>query len=133
MHFTKLRFKKACISKYLSLKPERLGFEMSLPMLKSLSTAALMGKEVLYYTNSFFSTALAKELSSILFAGTADRSLSIRIAAASFFGSDWLNKEPNNSSVLTDLTSLSLSPLRLLAPVKHSTIAPVEHVPQSGA
>ena len=59
MHFTKLRFKKASISKCLSLKPERLGFEMSLPVLKSLSTAAIVGKEVLYYTNSFFSTALA--------------------------------------------------------------------------
>ena len=52
--------------------PERLGFKMSLHVLKSLSAAALEGKEVFYWTNSFFSAASAKELSSICFAGTND-------------------------------------------------------------
>ena len=60
-----------------------------------------------------FSAAPTKELSSIFFAGTADRNPSIRFAAASFFGSDWLNKQPKNSSLLTDSTSLSLSLLSL--------------------
>ena len=89
-------------------------------LLKSLSTAALEGKEVLYWTNSFFSAASAKKLSSIFFAGTADRNPFIRFAAASFFGSDWLNKQPKNLSLLTDSTSLSLSPLSLLAPLVHN-------------
>ena len=66
-----------------------------------LSTAAFEGKEVLYWTNSFFSAASAKELSSIFFAGIANRNPSIRFAAASFLGSDWLNKQPKNLSLLT--------------------------------
>ena len=53
--------------------------------MKSLSTAALEGKKVLYWTSSFFSAASVKELSSIFFAGTADRNPSIRFAAASFY------------------------------------------------
>ena len=61
---------------------------MSLPMLEGLSTAALESKEVLYWTNSFFSAASANKLSSIVFPGTADKNPSIRFAAASFLGSD---------------------------------------------
>ena len=150
-------FKKASISKCSSLRPERLGFKISLPMLKSrgrvleargnilkslaldflvsltsslgsstrpllksLSTAALFGKEVLYWTNSFFSAASAKESSSFFFAGTTDRNPSIRFAAASFFGSDWLNKQPKNSSLSTDSISLLLSPLSRLDPLVHN-------------
>ena len=64
------------------------------------------GQKVLYWTNSFFSAASAKELSSTFFAGTADRNLSIRFAAASFFGLHWLNKQPKNSSLLTDSSLL---------------------------
>ena len=63
-------------SKHLKIfiaEPERLGLKMSLPMLRSLSTAVLEGKEVLYWTNGFFCAASAKESSSIVFAGTADR------------------------------------------------------------
>ena len=48
-------------------------------MLKSLSTEALEGKEVLYWTNNFFSAASAKELSAIFFADTDDRNPSIFI------------------------------------------------------
>ena len=61
------------------------------------------------------------ELSSIFFAGTVDRNPFIRFAAASFFGSDWLNKQQKNSSLLLDSTSLSLSPLSLLALLVHSS------------
>ena len=96
-------------------------FKFAVPsMLKSLSTAALESKEVLFWTNSFFSAASAKELSSIFFAGTAYRNPSIRFAAASCFGSDWLNKQPKKLSLLTDSTSLSLSPLSLFAPLVHN-------------
>ena len=38
-----------------------------------------------------------------------------------FFRSDWLNKQPKNSSLLTDSTSLSLSPLSLLALWVHNS------------
>ena len=62
----------------------------------------LEGKAVLNWTNSFFSAASAKELSSIFFAGTDDKNPSIRFAVAAFFGSDWLNKQPKNLSLLTD-------------------------------
>ena len=62
MHFNYLPFKKASMSKCSSLRPEPLGFKMPLPLLKSLSTAALEGKEDLYRTNSFLSAASAKEL-----------------------------------------------------------------------
>ena len=68
---------------------------------------------MLYWTNNFFSAASAKKLLSIFFAGTADRNPFIRFAAASFFGSDWLNKQQKNSSLLTHSTSLSLSLLSL--------------------
>ena len=81
--------------------------------------SSAQGKEVLYWTNSFFSAAPAKELSSIFFADTADRNPSNRFAASSFFGSDWLNKQPKNSSFLTNSSSLSLSPLSLLAALVH--------------
>ena len=91
------------------------------PLLKNLSTAALEVKEVLYWTNSFFSAASAKELSSTFFADTADRNSSIHFAASSLFGSDWLNKQPKNSLLLTDSTLLSLSPLSLLALLVHSS------------
>ena len=98
------------------------------PLLKSLLTAALVGKEVFYWTNNFFRVASAKELSSIFFAGAADRNPSIRFAAASFFGLDWLNKQPKNSLLSTDSISLSLSPLSLLASSVHKSTC--QHVPQ---
>ena len=103
---------------------------LSLSMLKSLSTAALEAKEVLYWTNSFFNARSAKELSSIFFARTADRNPSIRFAA-SFFGSDWLNKQPKNPSLLTGSTSLSLSLLSQLAQIVHNSTC--NHVPQLSA
>ena len=79
------------------------------------------GKRSIVVDEKFFSAASAKELLSIFLAGTADRNPSIRFAAASFFGSDWLNKQPKNSSLLTDSISLSLSPLSLLAPLMHNS------------
>ena len=90
---------------------KRLGFKMSLPMLKSLSTAALEGKKVLHWMNSFSCAASAKDLYHLS---------SIRFEHYLFFGSDWLNKQPKKSSVLTDSTSLSFSPLRLSAPLVHN-------------
>ena len=80
MYFIYLPFKKArSISKCSSLRSERLGFKMSLPLLNNLSNAALEGKEVLYWTNGFFNDASAKKLSSIFFAGTDGGNPSILI------------------------------------------------------
>ena len=56
------------------------GFQNVFVQAESLSTAALKGKEdVVYWTNSFFSAASAKELLFIFFAGTDDRNRSILI------------------------------------------------------
>ena len=57
-------------------------------LLKSLLSAALEDKKSIVLNEQFFSAASAKELSSIFFAGTADKNHSIRLTAAFFFGSD---------------------------------------------
>ena len=134
-----LGLKQSCHWPRVGLSSEGLSFALASdflchfvfstpPQLKSILTAVLVGKEVLYWTNNFFRAASAKELSSIFFAGAADRNPSIRFAAASFFGLDWLNKQPKNSLLSTDSISLSLLPLSLLAPSVHKSTC--QHIPQ---
>ena len=81
-----------------------------------------LGQRSIVLDEQFLSHCISKGIISfIFFAGTADRNPSIRLAALSFFGSDWLNTQPKNSSLLTDATALSFSPLCLLAPLVHNS------------
>ena len=53
----------------------------------------------------------------ILFSGTADKNPSIRFAASSFFDSDWLNKQPKNSSLLNGLNIVVAFTAKPVSPV----------------
>ena len=85
---------------------------------------SVRGQRSIVLDEHFLSRCISERIIIYLFAGTAYTNPSIRFAAAPFFGSDWLSKQPKNLSLLSHSTSLSLSPLSLLASLVHNKKIP---------